>query len=72
MLRFGSIYEMEEKEEAKEEESDEDNDVKDDKAPTSDILVTCYVEEELTSAHSMYNLMTPPAAAQLTRQLKKN
>ena len=56
LSRYGSIYEMEEKEEDKEEENEEEEN----KSPPSEFLLTCHIEDELTSAQSMCNLDMPP------------
>merc|ERR1712037_985215 len=68
--RFGSIYEVEEKdgEEAKENtEPDDDNGEEgrsaEEASPDSEHQVTCYLEDEVASAKSMCNLDMPSAPA---------
>ena len=68
--RFGSIYEIEEKdgEEAKENtEPDDDNGEEgrsaEEASPDSEHQVTCYLEDEVASAKSMCNLDMPSAPA---------
>ena len=68
--RFGSIYEIEEKdgEEAKENtEPDDDNGEEgrsaEETSPDSEHQVTCYLEDEVASAKSMCNLDMPSAPA---------
>ena len=69
--RFGSIYEMEEKDDEKEakenaepvDENDEEGRSPEEPSPDSDHQVTCYLEDEVASAKSMCNLDMPSAPA---------
>ena len=68
--RFGSIYEMEERDEkeAKEnaeqdDENGEDRRSPEEPSPDSEHQVTCYLEDEVASAKSMCNLDMPSAPA---------
>ena len=69
--RFGSIYEIEEKDDEKEsKETTEPDDEKSEEgrsaeeaSPDSEHQVTCYLEDEVASAKSMCNLDMPSAPA---------
>ena len=69
--RFGSIYEIEEKDDEKEakenaepdDENGEEGRSAEEASPDSEHQVTCYLEDEVASAKSMCNLDMPSAPA---------
>ena len=69
--RFGSIYEIEEKDDEKEakentepdDENGEEGRSAEETSPDSEHQVTCYLEDEVASAKSMCNLDMPSAPA---------
>ena len=66
--RFGSIYEIEEKDDEKQQKEDnddprneDDNDERstEEPSPENEHIVTCYLEDEVADAKSMCNLDMP-------------